>query len=649
MGPAGTGREVVASGDDPSPARATIQERRVGRLLVGLGVVLMWLVVTRGVPWHLFAPGEFSADFYDEQARALLAGHLDVNPAVPAIEGFDVNGRTQLYFGLFLAIVRMPLVALTDAAVGRLTGLSIVVAYAVALEATFRLAVAARAPLRPGAAPRPGDCWRIAALMAAVATSPALFAGGWLTVYHETEIWALALGIAALAAAVRLLSDPAPRHALVASAAAAACVLTRVTVGLGVTLAVALLVVATLRHRRAALIGAAATLAGGVGAFVAVNMARFGTLFSIPVDRQQMTLLTPERAQWFAEHNNSFFSPQFVPSNLWSYLRPDAVAFERLAPVIRFGPHPVELGGVDFESITPTTSLTVSGTLLAALAVVGLVVAVRTRRWLWVAVASVLSVGGLASLAIGFVANRYLIDLLLPLVVLAALAVFVAGRPAWLTPRRVVGLVGALALWGMWVNVALGMWAGQARNPGFTEGRYRLDGMVFPSPSPGLERLDAAQLVDPPRFGLVGLDPADGDAAGCDGVYLSTVDEWSALELGPGREVVGTVTVPSTDDPPALLAARDDWSLTLDGRGVVAFGPAGAPTRLARVEVDPGDRVDLRVVADSVTTVRSVQLNGELTFLPEVVLEGSSPMVSDAEPAGTTELCTLIAERLGDP
>ena len=35
---------------------------------------------------------------------------------------------------------------------------------------------------------------------------------------------------------------------------------------------------------------------------------------------------------------------------------------------------------------------------------------------------------------------------------------FVAGRPAWLTPRRVVGLVGALALWGqlpVWLLLAI--------------------------------------------------------------------------------------------------------------------------------------------------------------------------------------------------
>ena len=51
-------------------------------------------------------------DFYDFQARSLLAGRLDVPPAVLSGEGFYFGGKCYGYFGICPAVLRLPFVAL---------------------------------------------------------------------------------------------------------------------------------------------------------------------------------------------------------------------------------------------------------------------------------------------------------------------------------------------------------------------------------------------------------------------------------------------------------------------------------------------------------------------------------------------------------
>lgn len=627
---------------------ATSAERRLAAIIVGVGTVLMLVVVTRGVPWHLFSLGDYTSNFYDEQARALLAGHLDVDPAVAAIEGFVVDGKTHFYFGPFLAVIRMPFIGLFGGLTGRLTALSIVIAYAVSLFGAFHLAIAVRSVVRRTTGHVQGDQLRIAALMLAVGSSPALFAGGWLTIYHETEIWALALGIVALAAAVRLLSEPRAASALVAAGAAAACVMTRVTVGLGVTLAVAVIVTIALRRRPRPAIATAGILAAGVAASAAFNYARFGTLFSLPMDLQRMTALTPVRAEWFAEHGGSFFSPEFIPTNLWAYLRPDAIAFERLLPIVRFGPRATEIGGADFESITPTTSLTVSATLLLILAAVGFVSACRARSWLWIVLAGALSAGGAASLAIGFVANRYLIDFLLPFVLLAAVGLASDVAPAWLTRRRALAALSVLTAWGLMVNVGLGLWAGLTRDPAFTSARYHVDAAAFPAPSPALVQLrNQADIDVPPRLGIVGIDTA-GDA-GCQGVYMSTFDEWTVLELGASRSLNGELDTNPSSDGTVLVAGRDGWRIDLQPSGQITLTLDGQEITLTTIDVGSGAPLRVELTLDPVSQFAGIQVGDEFIFLPPSLIDSTSTLDSGLDVDRTDELCRLLDERVDTP
>ncbi|HYN33709.1 MAG TPA: hypothetical protein VES40_13870, partial [Ilumatobacteraceae bacterium] len=111
-------------------------------------VGVFWLVATSWRPWDLFDRAGFGADFYDEQARAFWRGRLAVDPAIPGPEGFVVGGKTYLYYGPFLSVVRMPLMLFGDLFVGRLVRVSMLIAVVVLCRWSARLARAGRAVIR---------------------------------------------------------------------------------------------------------------------------------------------------------------------------------------------------------------------------------------------------------------------------------------------------------------------------------------------------------------------------------------------------------------------------------------------------------------------------------------------------------------------
>ena len=59
------------------------------------GAAVFLLLLTRGRPWELFTDAGFSADFYDEQARARSsAGDSTCVRRRCLFEGFLIDGRT---------------------------------------------------------------------------------------------------------------------------------------------------------------------------------------------------------------------------------------------------------------------------------------------------------------------------------------------------------------------------------------------------------------------------------------------------------------------------------------------------------------------------------------------------------------------------
>ncbi|MEQ1699678.1 MAG: hypothetical protein ABMA25_06190, partial [Ilumatobacteraceae bacterium] len=338
----------------------------LARRITLAATLLFLLVVCAWRPWELFARGEFSTDFYDAQAHAFLHGRLDVAASVAGPEGFLIDGTTYLYYGPLLALVRMPFALFGHWADGRLSRASITLGFFTACTLARHLAVAIGALLGRSVSAR-----RQALLVAAIAASPALSLAGWNSVYHETEMWAFALFLATAVALLRMWATPTRRTVAVAGALAVCTVLTRSSVGFGALGAVGLVgLLLWHRHRRAAYAGLGA-MVGGVAISVAINLAKFGTLFDLPADRQLLSLQDPDRAAWFAGNNGSFFSLRFLPTTVAQYLRPDTVRFERLAPFVRFGPIAPEYGSYPLEGNTPASSLPAAATALTLLALVG--------------------------------------------------------------------------------------------------------------------------------------------------------------------------------------------------------------------------------------------------------------------------------------
>src|SRR4051812_18774535 len=83
----------------------------------------------------LFRYHRLNSDFYDAQARSMVHGKLEIPARVLNIEGFTHDGKQYTYFPPFPAFLRLPFVAVTDSLDGRLTALSLLLAFVLAISA----------------------------------------------------------------------------------------------------------------------------------------------------------------------------------------------------------------------------------------------------------------------------------------------------------------------------------------------------------------------------------------------------------------------------------------------------------------------------------------------------------------------------------
>ncbi len=654
-------------------SRRGLSTAAVVNIVTAVAVVLFWLVSTSWQPWNLLARAGFSADFYDEQARVFLRGRLAVDPLVPGPEGFLIDGKTYLYYGPFLSVVRVPFQLFGDLFTSRLVRLSMLVAVVVLCRWSARLARAANRTVTAeprSFRPRPqthevaDERWVVGLFTAAVAFSPAIFAAGWISVYNETELWAFTLALisATLILEWAATQFTATKTLLGAIAAALGATLTRAPIGLGVAFAIGVcgLVLACrnrAERRSAGMRVAGIAIAGGLVpllAHAAVNFAKFGTLFSVPGGRQLLSLQDPWRADWFAGNNDSFFSPQFLTTTLVQYLRPDAIRFERLVPGIRFGPVAANRADYPLLGNTPSSSLTLTATLLLILAVVGAIWIVRRRALTWGLVVVCTAGGALPTFLIGFLAQRYLIDMLPPLTVAGAVGAWVIGGWAagrsWARWIAVGGLV--LVVWGAWANLSLATWTLDQKSAWFTELRYRVDDALFPAPSPGLVEVQPGDPVGRDGLTAIHVDPD----LGCTGVYTAEQGVWVAIERGGARQVTQTITA---DRIPTPLAGADTWTVDLDlsdpaaaqvivtdGAGtVVSDQPVPGWTPLG-----DGEEREVTVIVDPVTGTSTITVElrdgrNIMLFLPGDLLTAGSlrPPAAESTPS---PLCEQLNARL---
>ena len=646
-----------------------------------LGAALVWVVflaILLAPHFDLFGRGLFD-NFYDTQARSLLHGHWDAPPGSYGFEAFVVDGRTNTYFGPVPALLRMPVLLVTHRLDGRLTRLYLLLAFTLTLGYLVALHWQVRELVRGGAPVTRAEQWAVGALTFVFGGGSIItFLASRAAVYHEAILWALAFWAASTYHLVRWLRAGRGAHFAAAAVFAGAGFLSRVTIGAAPVVAIAMVLGARLlqlvagrwregRLARAAN-GTATWVAPGstarvplgllalavvvpIALYAYVNIARFGTPFRLPIEDQVLSRIDPHREE-VLHKAGGLNSPVFLPTNVVQFFRPDGVDATPLFPWLTFRSGSKVIGDVEFLATEPAGSIPATMPLLFVLSIAGVWTIVRGRR---APLARLLRaplvggvVGGVATLTTGYIANRYLTDLM-PVLIVGGLAGFHGlwdARPRVRAGvRRAVTIaMVVIAAFGVWSMLSLTVLYQRLYSPGveqpvragFVAFQQDVDRKLFGDGPRRLER--GAALPEPvPNDSLFVV----GD---CDGVYWGDGRAWSAVEQTPRTGLWHfrfTAAPPRSGREPlvALGTSRFATAVTAqtraDGRVVfsivrrrVAPGsttPVDAMFSSRPVTVHGGD--DLVILTDVHEGDVSVRVNGQFEVGYVVGLNGSSPAV----------------------
>ncbi len=507
---------------DPAHARRRIVWASASGIALSC-LAFAWMVT--GGTFRFFQSVPFS-NFYDVQARSLLSGKWSVPPSVLSIEGIRTGGHTFMYYGPIPALLRIPVLIWTHRFDGRLTAPSLLIAFMVGLIVSARLSWRIRRLVRGPVAVSGMEMVLTAGLMMIIGLGTVLFfLGSTIQVYEEAELWGAVLSLGALDALVGFLVRPNAKSVVTTGIMATLAMLTRGSVGAGPLVAIGCVAAVYLLawsasgkpkwdatvHRIAHAAGIRITTApawfgagllGAMGVplalFVTINEIKFGTLFSIPLNRQVLTFESAHRRAVLAANGGSLFGLKFLPTNLFQFLRPDALAVVHSFPWIFFPGKALVIGHALYSTRDWTSSIPASMPVIFLLSLLGIVLVFR-RSHDGRQAASIMTVQGesrasipppapaepsapavgvlriplLGSAAgtggiliIGFIAERYLADAM-PFLILAALPGWHAvmerglGAKRSRTPRGVRRLVGTLlvilAVFELWTTFSLSL------------------------------------------------------------------------------------------------------------------------------------------------------------------------------------------------
>lgn len=582
--------------------RARLGDRLTRACIAGAAVglvpflLVLWDVGVR--PLRRATAAGINADFFDVQARALLHGHLDVPVGSVGIEAFAVDGRHYLYFGPLPALLRMPVMVLTDRLDGRLTALSMLVGWFVLAAALTVLVGRVRRQLRGDA---PVDRLEAIGVGAVVATvtggSTVVYLASQPWVYHEVYVWSTALTVATVASLIAVWDHPSQRRIVPVAALALATMLTRVTSGWAMALALVVTggcflvgrhqVVGRQRAGWGLIVGGALVVVTGS----LVNWAKFRHPYLFPIEDQVWTRLSAHRRLVLANNGGRLDGLRFVPTTLRAYLRPDGVRFVPYFPFVTPPANPpTPVGEVLLDESSRTGSIPALMPLLSLLAVWGAVVCCTRRLG-----AAALRIPLLACLAIsvgvvafGHVAQRYTSEFLPLLAVGAVLGVVdLAGRLDGRRPviRRLAGVaVCVLAAYGIVANAAIGSvnarqhWRGD-----------RLTALV--DLQAALGPLTGSPLDERARH--VAVLPPSGDAD-----ELAVVGDCAAVYLGTGETTGPWVPVAFRDQRFRLDAA--DAGVQPGSAGLMSFDGYTERRLLVQIGLDGRMRLAVRGAPPSV-------------------------------------------------
>lgn len=623
---------------DQVPSDRNTRRRFVIASVVGALAALpgfLWVLTDlwRGGPSLIRS--ESPSAIYTLQAKAMLHGHLFVAPGSLGVEGFVHGGRTFTYFGIFPSVLRAPvLLVFPDVPGTAFTSPMLLAAWLVTGVATVVLGWRIRCLLRATAPLGRIEAVGIAAFTASVlggsvllnlASNPA--------VYSEDFAWSVALLLSSLAGLLLVLERPsAARIATTALLVLCTC-LNRLTTGwaaaLGLLIAAAWLWWSPRRtgdRRWAWPLAAAGVIAILVSS--AVTFAKFGTPFGLPMADQVFTQVNAHRREFLAANGGRAFSLAFLPTTLNAYLNPLNLSASGILPFLTLPTSlPKVFLGVTMDQRLLTASATASMPLLSALGIWGGAVVLRRRPPGRIALARiVVLVAAIATVGIlvwGFVATRYLADILPLLVVAGAIGLADLFRRAAFWPRHVrigsMALVVILALWSVIANIGI------ASAPTGHWSRTQVKNLVVAQRDHSISSL-SSKVVHADHLPASAPLGALYEIGACQGLYLSDGTDRSSIPgeqlqhaaflpveqtSGVVQEIRIRLSVPSSKldrDVTLLRYGHSVFVLHPVGGGVVSFvlrhaghkeitwpGTAGGFTQL-----DAGPVYGLRIMADPV-------------------------------------------------
>lgn len=583
----------------PSPELAAGRRRytiAVIAAIVAASVPFLWILWSLWGPTNPLRLAIYQTNFYDLQARAIEHGHLWLPNGSIGIEAFVHDGRQYTYFGLFPSLIRIPILTVTNSLYAKMTAPFILLSWLLtglfASLLLWRVRVLTRGQEVMGWT----EAVSFGVLMATIMCgSIFLLLAATPYVFNEDLAWSICLTIGSIFTLLGVLERPSWGRVIASFALVMAANLDRATTGWACVFG-AVMIAAWFGMGRAGVENrrwfVPVLVVGLVPLLVscAVNYAKFGIPFGVPVVDQVWTSVNAYRREFLAANHNSEVGIAFIPSNVLAYLRPDGLRFTPVFPFITLPSSPATaLAGVLFDKRYRTASVTSSTPLLVLLSCWGLVTAFRPRpigevrrtRILLLAAGS----AGAALLLWGYIAPRYLADFV-PFLVLAS-AVAMADIWRRLEARRrsirfaALGIITVVALFTIAANIGISITPNEEWNT--TQALHYVEAQKAVSDITGVSlkaRIRRGNSLPP-------WGPADqlyvvGD---CDGLYISNGENystvpsqqfgrmtWMTVELGHGFEHSFDVTFSNR------LGAGGTQSLPLITVGPTVVSINAAPT-----------------------------------------------------------------------
>jgi hypothetical protein len=402
---------------------------------------------------------------YDFQARAILGGHLSLPNGSIGAEAFIHHGRTYTYFGVFPALLRLPVFLFTHALDGRLTAPSILAswlvtaAFSTLLLWRVRTVVRGEAPLGWAEATSYGVL-----LFSILAGSVLLFLASEPFFYAEDVAWSVALICGSLFALLGVVEQPSWGRVAACGLLVLLTNLNRSTTGyagiLGTLLIAAWFALGrggTDQRRWAVptLLAALVPLAAGC----AIDFARFSILLGVPASEQVFY-----KYYGFSHINGGqYFGLRYLPSTFQAYATPDNLRVTSNFPYLTL---PSPAGPIAHTTLFlrgPTASVLPSMPLLFATALWGVMSTFARRRRAEIRALRLLLIATAVSagtvMIFGWVLERYVADIM-PLLVLASMIGLVDIWCRLDGRRRTVRIIapatiGLLAFFGFVANVGM--------------------------------------------------------------------------------------------------------------------------------------------------------------------------------------------------